>query len=203
MLKKSAKQALEAQIGFYQAQIKPHFLYNTLNSIMGLCLDQPEKAYEMLGEFSNYLRGKFGLKSMDSPIPLRDEINLIKAYLNIEKTRFGDRLSYEIDIGTDDNLLIPPLILQPLVENAVKHGIYHKEEGGKVKISIGQDKNELVFRVEDDGVGIDKANYIIEGNNKGIGLKNVNERLKLYHGEGLSIKSAPGEGTTVSLRIPV
>lgn len=203
MLKKSAKQALEAQIGFYQAQIKPHFLYNTLNSIMGLCLDQPEKAYEMLGEFSNYLRGKFGLQSMDSPIPLRDEINLIKAYLNIEKTRFGDRLSYEIDIGTDDNLLIPPLILQPLVENAVKHGIYHKEEGGKVKISIGQDKNELVFRVEDDGVGIDKANYIIEGNNKGIGLKNVNERLKLYHGEGLSIKSAPGEGTTVSLRIPV
>ena len=89
------------------------------------------------------------------------------------------------------------------MENAVKHGIYHKEEGGKVKISIGQDKNELVFRVEDDGVGIDKANYIIEGNNKGIGLKNVNERLKLYHGEGLFIKSAPGEGTTVSFRIPI
>jgi len=206
MLKKSAREALEAQIGFLQAQIKPHFLYNALNSIMGLCIDQPQKAYNLLGEFSNYLRGKFGLKSMDSPIPLGKEIDFIKSYMSIEKARFGDKLEFELNIETGQNLLIPPLILQPLVENAVKHGIYHKPGRGKVVISTKKGEEETIISVEDNGIGMSEERIaaILAGSSsrQGIGLKNVDERLKLYYGKGLIIDSLPGKGTKIYIKIP-
>ncbi len=206
MMKKSVWEALESQLGFLQAQIRPHFLYNALNSIMGLCIDQPEKAYELLGEFSSYLRGKFGLKSMLNPIPLIMEINLVKAYLNIEKARFGDKLKYEINIDIGDNQLIPPLILQPLVENAVKHGIYNKPEGGKITISAAKQDNHNVFSIWDDGIGMDakmiKSIFENSDNRKGIGLRNVHDRLMLQFGAGLSVESEPGKGTRIRFSIP-
>ncbi|KJS19104.1 MAG: hypothetical protein VR72_20470 [Clostridiaceae bacterium BRH_c20a] len=206
MMRKSVREALEAQIGFLQAQIKPHFLYNALNSIMGLCIDQPEKAYNLLGEFSNYLRGKFGLKSMDSPISLGKEIDFIKSYMSIEKARFGDKLEFELNIEAGQNLLIPPLILQPLVENAVKHGIYPKPDGGKVVISAKTEEKETIISVEDNGIGMsrERITAILTGSSsgQGIGLKNVDERLKLYYGQGLIIESSPGKGTKIYLKIP-
>ena len=207
MMKKSTKQAVEAQMSFLQAQIKPHFIYNALSAIMGLCIDEPEKAYTLLGEFSSYLRGKFSQKNMESPIPLGVEIDMVRAYMNIEKARFGDKLKYEINVECGENLFIPPLILQPLVENAVKHGVYNNPEGGKVVVSLGKEADHVVISVEDDGPGIEevKIKKIFEGtdHHKGIGLKNVNDRLKLYYGEGLRIESDPGEGTFVYIRIPV
>lgn len=206
LMKQSAQNAVAAQRRFLQAQIKPHFLYNALNSIMGLCIDEPLKAYELLGEFSNYLRGKFGLKSLESPIPLEMELSLIKSYLSIEKARFGDKLSYDIRMEAGDKQVIPPLILQPLVENAVKHGLFPKAEGGKIVLSVTQEKNELVLCVEDNGIGMSeekiKSIFADPHGQGGIGLKNVDERLKLYYGTGLHLESYPGKGTCVWVRIP-
>jgi two-component system sensor histidine kinase ChiS len=203
-MKRSAQEALEAQMSFLQAQIKPHFIYNALNSIMGLCIDEPQRAYTLLGDFSNYLRGKVGLINMDSLIPLNMEVKVIQAYLNIEKARFGGKLLYEIKIEAGEHNLIPPLILQPLVENAVKHGIYPKEDVGRVEITAHQEEGEVVITVKDDGVGMteEKVKNILTGKGKqGIGLKNVDYRLRLFYGQGLQIESQPGKGTCIFIRI--
>ncbi|HHW49730.1 MAG TPA: response regulator [Clostridiaceae bacterium] len=205
-MKKAIKQAVDAELKFLQVQIKPHFLYNTLNTIMGFCVKNPEKAYMLLDDFSNYLQGRFRFKKLDNLISLEDEIELVKSYLNIEMARLGDRLKVEYKIEQEINVMIPPLLLQPLVENAVKHGIYHKNGEGTVWISVSREKNYVLITVKDDGVGMpqQKADLILEEQNESnsIGIYNVNERLKKFYGCGLKIISDVGKGTTVMLKIP-
>ena len=194
---------MESQINFLHAQIQPHFLYNTINTIVAYCRTDPEESRRLLIELSTYLRGK--LKSeKDMFTPLRDEIELIKSYLTIEQVRFKDRLSVEYDIDEECNILIPCLILQPLVENAVKHGLIPKKEGGRISISVKRIGNNVVAKIKDNGVGIGQNDLpdILKGKNSGIGLSNTNERLKKHYNTQIEVDSKVGKGTEFTVTIP-
>ncbi len=198
------KKRLESQINFLHAQIQPHFLYNTINTIIAYSRTDPEQSRSLLIELSTYLRGKFkGEKDMFTL--LKDEIELIKSYLAIEQVRFKERLSVEYDIDEECNILIPCLILQPIVENAVKHGLIPKKEGGKLKLSVKKEEENVVVRIEDNGVGMDvhRLPDILEGRQGGIGLSNTNERLKRYYNTEIKAVSTPGEGTEFTVTIPI
>ena len=196
----------EAEIVALQAQIQPHFLYNTLNTIIGFCRTQPEQAAELLEELSSYLQDKFRFNAM-SMIPLQQELELIHSYVAIEKARFGSRLQVVFQVAEKVNPLIPPLILQPLVENAVKHGVCARREGGTVRISVWEEEAGTVLRVEDDGPGMEEAalQRLLQGKNVsdvGIGLPNIHKRLQRHYGKGLEVTSKLQEGTVVTAFIP-
>lgn len=199
----------EAEIAFLRSQIKPHFLYNALSSIAALCIDEPHKAGALTIDLSQYLRSSFDFKQLDSLTTIEKELELLNAYINIEKTRFGTRLVVEYDV--DATLLdhrIPPLILQPLVENAIRHGLMSSLRGGTVQISVNQKEDAVVsFAVVDNGCGMSeqKREEILKPgmNKKGVGLGNINQRLKLLYGSCICIESAEGKGTRVFFDIPV
>lgn len=205
-LKKASELALSAELYFLQSQIKPHFLHNTLSTIMSFVRTNPEMARELLLELSNYLRESFNFNKMNSTFPLSKELSLIKSYLFIEKARFQDKLNYIFDI--DENIVcnVPHLILQPIVENAVRHGILEKNSGGTVKISVKNYDNYVLLSVEDDGIGINKENIPLLLSNKlenvGIGLYNVHKRMLAIYGNGVDIESDSGNGTKICLKIP-
>ncbi|WP_227013485.1 sensor histidine kinase [Paenibacillus psychroresistens] len=200
--------AKDAEIAFLRSQIKPHFLYNTLNSIASLCIDAPNKAEELTLDLSQYLRSSFNFKQLDSLTTIENELALINAYINIEKARFGARLGVEFDVDANLDFEIPSLILQPLVENAIRHGLMSSLQGGTVKISIKRrDDTVLSFSVEDNGGGMSetKREEILKPdiNKKGVGLWNISQRIKLLYGNNLRIESAEGVGTKVFFEIPV
>ncbi|MDD9269543.1 ATP-binding protein [Paenibacillus sp. GCM10023248] len=206
-LKASVKNAKDAEIAFLRSQIKPHFLYNALNSIAALCPDEPLKAEELTLQLSQYLRGSFDFKQLDSLTTIENELNLVQAYINIEKARFGDRLNVEYDVDVNRNILIPPLILQPLVENAIRHGLMSILRGGNVQISVKKEADTVIsFAVEDNGCGMTekKRQEILESDDQkeGVGLWNISRRLKLLYGKSLRIESTEGMGTKVSFEIP-
>lgn len=202
------KLASEAKLNALQAQINPHFLFNALNTVISFIRTKPSEARELLINLSEYFR--HNLKNVGKYITISQELNNINAYLYIEKARFGEKLKIEQDI--DDSVLsyyIPSFTLQPIVENAVKHGIVHKTEGGTVRIKIKDEGNFISFCVEDDGIGIKKEereNILKQGfgTGAGIGLYNVNERLisLICHDCSLAIDSKENEGTKVSFKIP-
>ncbi len=194
-----------AEISALQAQIQPHFLYNTLNTIAALCRIEPAKASEMLDQLSDYLQGKFRLNAMEM-VPLAQELDIIKSYLAIEQVRFGKRLKVILSVEPDVDPLIPPLILQPLVENAVKHGVYPRRTGGTIRITVKKVPAGTVIVVADNGVGMtaEKLASALQdkkGQAVGIGLRNIDQRLKKHYGTGLSVTSAPGRGTAVVVTI--
>lgn len=198
------KKRLESQINFLHAQIQPHFLYNTINTIIAYSRTDPEQSRSLLIELSTYLRGKFRSEK-DMFTLLKDEIELIKSYLTIEQVRFKERLSVEYDIDEDCNILIPCLILQPIVENAVKHGLIPRKEGGKLCISVKKEGDNVVVKIKDNGVGMDMHRLpdILEGRQGGIGLSNTNERLKRYYNTEIIAASEPGKGTEFTVTIPI
>jgi sensor histidine kinase YesM len=210
MLRKNQQlqsEAKEAEIAFLRSQIKPHFLYNALNAIAELCIDEPNKAEELTLDLSQYLRSSFDFKQLDSLTTLENELELVKAYINIEKARFGARLCVEYDVDANLNIGIPALILQPLVENAIRHGLMSSLQGGTVKISVKKEADTIVsFVVEDNGCGMSetKREEILKPdvNKKGIGLWNISQRIKLLYGNNLRIESAEGMGTKVFFDIP-
>lgn len=194
------------EISFLQAQIKPHFLYNTLNTISSLILAEPDAAKELTADLSDFLRSSFFFDNSKELIHIKEELETIEAFARIEKARYGDRLNFEIINKQRLDVLIPRLVIQPLVENAIKHGIQKKEAGGSVILKISQMGEEILVEVTDDGVGI--AQECVSGlllrNDKehGIGLSNIDKRLYNYYGKGLIIKSQIGKGTSVSFCIP-
>jgi sensor histidine kinase YesM len=210
MLRKNQQlqsEAKDAEIAFLRSQIKPHFLYNALNSIAELCIHEPNKAEELTLDLSQYLRSSFDFKQLDSLTTLENELELVKAYINIEKARFGDRLSVEYDVNVNLDIGIPSLILQPLVENAIRHGLMSNLRGGTVKISVKKHADTVVsFAVEDNGCGMSetKREEILKPdvNKKGVGLWNISQRIKLLYGNTLRIESAEGIGTKVFFDIP-
>jgi sensor histidine kinase YesM len=206
-LKNSVKRTQEAEIAFLRSQINPHFLYNALNSIASLCRSEPEKAEDVVVELSQYLRHSFDFKRMDAMSTLAKELELLEAYLYIEKTRFGDRLCVEYDIDETLNLPVPPLVLQPLVENAVRHGLMGSIAGGTVTVSIKRREQEAVFKITDNGVGmdIDKLGGLLEDNTKerGIGVWNINQRLKMLYNTEIEVVSEAGSGTEVTFVLPL
>ena len=194
--------AVSAQLAALRAQVNPHFLFNSLNSIAQLIVTEPRKAeacVERLAEIYRYLLHR----AHTDFVPLAEELSVAESYLEIERARFGDALRVEehIDARARD-LLLPSLILQPLVENAVKHGISPKVGGGRVTIEARIDNGDLRLAVRDTGVGVGDQRAIFE---HGVGLRNVRERLLRLYGADYApqVISQPGAGTTVTLRIPV
>ncbi len=205
-LRSLLNERLETELSFLQAQIKPHFLYNSLSVIAALCTQEPNRAEELLYDLSDYLRGSFNFENYNGVTPLSNELMTVRAYVSIEKERFKGRLNVEFAVDEKLDILVPMLTIQPLVENAIRHGISKKPGGGTVRISIKKCEKDLVIRVEDDGAGIPahKLAGILSGTGKhsGVGLNNIQRRMRLYYGYGLEINSTPGQGTTVIIRIP-
>jgi len=199
-----------AEIRRLQAQINPHFLFNSLNTIASFCRTAPAQARELLLELSRYMRRN--LDSSRGLIRLAEEIEQTNAYLAIEQARFGDRIKAEIDLGPGtEDCTTPPLIIQPLVENAVRHGILPRPEGGVVRLSAWRENDHLLVEVRDDGVGMPPAqvqaitsDVKLESLTEGIGARNSNQRLMQIYGPsyGLLVASAPGLGTSITVRIP-
>lgn len=199
-----------AEIKHLQAQINPHFLFNSLNTIASFCRTTPEKARELILDLSLYMR-----KNLDSSrghIPLASELEQIQSYLAIEKARFGDLIQVQIDVEPDcEDWPIPPLIIQPLVENAIKHGIRGREGGGTIGLTIYRNLDVLEVTVEDDGCGIKRefletlfVDKAVSSYAEGVGLRNSNQRLEQIYGPefAMEITSSPGRGTAISFRIP-
>jgi two-component system sensor histidine kinase ChiS len=208
-LKKAAKQEemlRRAEIRALQSQIRPHFLFNALSTISTLCRVNSEKARELLGDLSNYLRSGFSFQDNEEFVPLDTELGYVKSYLAIEAARFGERLRVSFDIRVKTPCRIPPLIIQPLVENAVRHGLLPKKEGGLIKVSARKQKGFLILQVEDDGLGIpaEKVAMLLSDSlpGAGVGVSNVNHRLKSIYGQELLMESQEGKGTVVTVKIP-
>jgi two-component system LytT family sensor kinase len=193
---------MEARLEALASQINPHFLFNTLNSISTLIRLDPEQARVMVTRLSRIMRQR--LRSQDHFAPLRDELAFIDDYLSIELVRFGDKLRVlkHIDPSASD-MLVPSMLLQPLVENSIKHGISGKIEGGTITLRARRQGDRLIIEVEDDGVGIPEADLsnILD---KGIGVTNVKERLKVLYNQDyrMLIDSQPGRGTRIEIELP-
>lgn len=195
------KELANTRIEVMLSQIQPHFIYNALTTIKYLCRHDPDTAVQTVDEFSKYLRGNIDSMTVNGKIPFEKELEHTKSYLSIEQKRFGDRVSVVYDIEEKD-FLVPALILQPIVENAVKHGICKKEDGGTVRITTRRTMHAYVITVEDDGVGYD-TEHIPDDGKVHVGMKNVRERISaMCHGK-MIVESTPGVGTTVEIRIPV
>ena len=184
-----------------QSQINPHFLFNVLNTMTSLIRTNPEKAREVTIDLSNYLR--YNLDNNLKSVELIKELNQIDTYIKIEKSRFGEKLNIIYDVDESlYNFQIPSLIIQPLVENSIKHGILKKRDNGFVKIIVKRIDKDIEVAIEDDGVGIEQA--VIDNLDKkieeNIGLKNVHQRLKLLYGEGLNITKLE-QGTRIKFKI--
>ncbi|MGN0657293.1 MAG: sensor histidine kinase [Ruminiclostridium sp.] len=190
----------ESRISIMLSQLQPHFLYNCLNSIYYLCEKNPKAAKTAISEFSAYLRGNMNSLTSTSPIPFYKELEHLKNYLALEKMRFEDTLKVEWDIHTKD-FMIPVLTVQPLVENAVKHGICNSENGGTVRISSAERGEFYEVLVSDNGEGFNIAEISADGTSH-LGIENVRNRLEKMCGGELIISSEKGKGTTALIRIP-
>lgn len=228
-LKQSAQDHVRMETALLQAQIKPHFLFNTLNSIAALSVIDNDRMRRLIQVFGSYLQSSFDFRNTHRLVPLTRELNMVDVYLYIQKERFGDRLKIvrKIDVkGVEaDKILVPPFSIQPLVENAIGHGLMSRFRGGTVTVQVERRGGGLQVTVKDDGLGIadvDTLREIVKGNapyarsaaleaaaageegprRRGVGMWNTNRRLEQVFGSGLIIESTPGEGTTVSFYVP-
>lgn len=207
-LKRSVSELLRLEAAYLQAQIQPHFLFNTLNSITALSDIDTAKMNDLIEAFSSYLRISFEFWNSEQMVSLEHELELVRSYLYIEKERFEDRLQVEWEVDKNIHLMLPPLTIQPLVENAVRHGVLSRAKGGTVYIQLRELAHSVKVIVKDNGVGMDeqKVRELLKTGTKdkiGIGLLNTDRRLKQLYGKGLLISSKPGEGTSISFEIPM
>ncbi|MDG0794230.1 ATP-binding protein [Cohnella ginsengisoli] len=210
----AAREQKRLEAAWLQAQIQPHFLFNTLNSIAALADVDNARMRDLLSAFGDYLRASFDTANSDRVVPLGKELDLVRAYLYIEKERFGDRIAVIWEAEDHLQLPVPPLSIQPLVENAVRHGVLRRPEGGTVRIRIQEIGDGIQISIEDDGVGMapDRLPQAqlrgglpvgSEGRPAGIGLANTDRRLKQLYGKGLLVRGRPGGGTIVSFVVPI
>lgn len=190
----------EQRVSLMLSQIQPHFLYNTLNTITALCRANPKLAEETTIKFSGYLRENMYSMGENDMQPFSKELEHTNIYFDIEKLRFGDRVKVEYDIKSDD-FNMPTLTLQPIVENAVKHGICNKLEGGTIKISTEKKGRDHIITIEDNGIGFEIEKALNDGRPH-VGIHNVKERLKSTVKAELEIISFIGIGTIVKIIIP-
>ncbi|MEG1577324.1 MAG: histidine kinase [Oscillospiraceae bacterium] len=193
-------QLAQSRMAILLSQIQPHFLYNTLTAICGLCDENPKEAKKVTAEFADYLRHNLDSLTQSKPVPFEDELKHTKVYLGIEQKRFEERLRVVYDIEMAD-FCIPALTLQPLVENAVKHGIVKRKNGGTVTISTRERASCYEIIVTDDGVGFDPS-VPPDASNSHIGIQNVCDRLWSMCRGTLAIESEIGKGTAATIKIP-
>jgi len=193
------RRLVEARLQALQMQLNPHFLFNTLHAISALMHQDVEAADRMITRLSELLR--HALESTDQQeVPLRDELSFLRRYLEIEETRFGDRLKIELQIAPDtEDLLVPNLVLQPLAENAIQHGIEPHARPGRVTISARREGNALCLEVRDTGNGVTSSDW-----REGVGLTNTRNRLQQLYGERqrFELGNASGGGFLASVRLP-
>ena len=195
-----SKELAESRLKLMMSQIQPHFVQNTLSTIRAMIPTDPRMAYDMIYDFADYLRYNINSLGNVPIIPFEEELKHIKVYTDIESLRFGERVGIVYEIK-DTAFSVPPLSVQPLVENAVKHGVCRKLEGGTVRISSFLSGDEHTVTVEDDGAGFDTS-VLGEADNRGVGIKNAVYRLENQTGAKVDIRSVPGQGTKVVIRIP-
>jgi two-component system LytT family sensor kinase len=201
-LEEQEKLLLTARVEALASQINPHFLFNTLTSISSLIRTRPETARTVIVKLSGLLRRL--LRSRDHFVTLREELESIDEYLDIEVIRFGPQLKVDKQIAPDTlDTIVPSMILQPLVENSIKHGFSRKVGGGRITLRSFRQNGHAVIEVEDDGLGMTRE-QLNTALGDGIGLSNVNERLRTIYGThyALRLQSVPGQGTSVSIEIP-
>lgn len=198
MLAENERKLAESRIATMISQIQPHFIYNTLGTIGQFCLEDPEKAADLVQKFSLYLRGNFTELDNAAPIRISKEIEHVRYYVDIEQIRFPD-MQVVYDLKASD-FMLPALTVQPLVENAIKHGLMGLESGGTVLVSTYETEDAFCVRIQDNGVGFDTENMRNDGRH--IGIKNIRERIEIMCQGTLNIESKPGAGTTAWIRIP-
>ncbi|MCQ2512585.1 MAG: histidine kinase [Lachnospiraceae bacterium] len=189
----------------FNSQMQPHFLYNALSSIRQIVYEDPNYAADLITDFTRHLRGTIRAMSGNQFIPLSEELKNIKAYVSIEKVRFGENLTVDYDIQADDFEIIP-LSVQPLIENAIRHGIYRRGEiGGVVTLRSAEAENQWIIQVIDTGIGFDVQKVLGEidaGKRDSAGLKNLIFRLEKLMAAKVQIESVINEGTTITVSIP-
>lgn len=194
-----------SRIRNFTSQMQPHFLYNALGSIQEVVLENPQYASDLIGDFTIHLRSCIRAMSKDSPIPFVQELANVKAYINIEKMRFGDKLKVIYDIQASAFSILP-LSMQPIVENAIRHGIYQRGVGGgTVTIRTMEKAHAWVVIFQDDGVGFDVGAYqkgVSSGEKDSTGIHNIIFRLDKVMHTSLEIESTIGRGTTVTITVP-
>ncbi len=195
------KQLMDMNIAVMRSQIQPHFLYNALSSIRRLIKKDPEVAATAVEKFSAYLRQNLESMNRVEPIPFSTELEHLQEYLYLEKLRFGERLQVEYDIGYAD-FVMPVLSLQPIVENAVKHGILKKEEGGCIWIATRRDGGNVILSVIDNGVGFYPEQTAEDGKTH-VGFENVRRRIEMQCKGTVSVESEMDVGTTVTITMPL
>jgi two-component system LytT family sensor kinase len=206
-LDRSRRRAVQFELRFLRAQISPHFIYNALTAIESFVRSDPDRARELLVEFADFIRYSF--RSHGQFVTMAEELRLVDTYLDLERARFGERLEVTLRVAPEVlSVMLPPFVLQPLVENAVHHGLEPSGKPGHLEITIEDADNDAAISVEDDGVGADPGQIrralTGTGDDEGVGLHNVDERLRTVFGDEsrLTIETAPGEGTRVTVRIP-
>lgn len=201
LLAQREQELAEARSDIMLSQIQPHFLYNTLAAIRELCASDPGEAARAVGDFSMFLRENMASLTSREPIAFERELRHTMTYLNLEQRRFGTRLHVEFDVAHRD-FELPPLTVQALAENAVRHGVSAREEGGRVRVSSYDDGENSVVEVSDDGVGF-AENASTSGDGRvHVGIQNVRVRLAEGCRGTLEVESAPGAGTSATIRIP-
>lgn len=199
LLSEKERQLTQMHIATMISQIQPHFIYNTLGSIHQLCLDQPEQAAQLTLEFSQYLRGSLGELNVARPISILKEMEHVRHYVHIEEVRFPD-ITVQFDLRCT-SFQLPALSVQPLVENAIKHGVRGLDSGGTVRISSFETETDYCVCIQDDGIGFDPSAPAQDGKLH-VGIPNIRSRLEEMCGGTLTINSAPGKGTIATIKIP-
>ncbi|MCG8334106.1 MAG: histidine kinase, partial [Proteobacteria bacterium] len=212
-LDKTTQKAQRSEIAFLQAQIKPHFLFNAMSSIISLCYTDGHRAGRILTELSKYLKDSFNIDYRSDYITIESELKLVESFVTIETERFGDRIKMEYDIEPDVlTFKIIPLVIEPLVENAIRHGILKNKRVGRAKLTIKKADEGIFICVEDNGKGIEDwqiekitrcdrvESNILNGN--GVSLININHRLKEFYNESLNFETNE-EGTKVFFTVPI
>jgi two-component system LytT family sensor kinase len=206
-LDRSRQRVVQAELRFLRAQISPHFIYNALTAIESFVRTDPDRARSLLVEFAEFTRYSF--RSHSQYVTVADELRLVDTYLDLERARFGDRLAVTLRVAPEVlSVKLPSLILQPIVENAIRHGLEPSEQSGHLDITVSDGDHDALISVADNGAGADPSRIrrVLSGRAGGdeVGLHNVDERLRTEFGDeyGLVIETGLGAGTTVSIRIP-
>ncbi len=193
----------QTEMAFLQSQIKPHFLFNSLSAIDETFKINPEEASRLINSLAQYLRRSFDFENLESCVPIERELALVKYYVDLELARF-DNLSVQSRIDYNLSFQLPPLTIQPLIENAIRHGVRKKAGSGEVVLWIRQDGDDIAVSVSDNGAGIvpEKLSSLLDNTGKSVGMTNIHHRLLHLYGSGLSVESSADVGTTVSFKIP-
>jgi len=202
-LENEGERKLQTELKLLQSQIRPHFLYNALSAIANVCGKDGKKAEQLILDLAYFMQASFDFRSNEKMTSLENELEYIRKYVNIEKARFGDKIRYTEQIDVPLSTQLPRLIIEPLVENAIRHGISKKKGGGEVILRVSEVPEGLFIEVRDDGIGITKERLpdLFGEESKGVGLKNIQDRLVHSGGTGLKIESVQNDYTKVNFII--